>query len=65
MRLTKKMLEQIGAGVNMLYQDLSESIGNDFAPVTDKDTLDAQKQCEKVFDWVHHIKTKRGYHGKV
>ena len=49
----------------LAQKDLSELIENDFAPETDKETIDAYKQCNKVSEWINHIETKRGYHAKV
>ena len=65
MRLTKKMLKQITHGINQRASDLSEQIENEFAPETDKETIDAYKRCNKVSEWINYIETKRGYHAKV
>ena len=65
MRLTKKMLKQIAYGINQRASDLSELIDNEFAPETDKETIDAYKQCNKVSEWINYIESKRGYHAKV
>lgn len=65
MRLTKKMLKQIAYGINQLADELNEQIEHEFAPDTDKETIDAYKQCEKVREWITYMETKRGYHAKV
>ena len=65
MRLTKKMLEQIAYGINQRASELNELIENEFAPETDKEIIDAYKQCDKVSKWINHMETKRGYHAKV
>lgn len=65
MRLTKKMLKQIAYGINQLADELNEQIEHEFAPDTDKETIDAYKQCEKVREWITYMETKRGYDAKV
>ena len=59
MRLTKKMLNTIGQGMNDKLTIINDDLSHN---PNDKELLEQEKICQRVNDWVYYTEQKRGYH---